>query len=330
MQLDGVLFFPVTPFDAGGGLDEAVLAEHVRRGVAAGAGGVFVACGTGEFHALAPDEFERAVAVAARVTEGRAPVFAGTGGPLPTARRCAEAAHRAGADGLLLLPPYLVSGPPAGLVRYVAGVADATDLPVIAYQRNNAVFTPATAVEIAALPTVVGLKDGLGDIDLLHRIVLAVRERVEKPFQFFNGLPTAELTVPAYRGIGVDLYSSAVFCFAPEVSLGFYRAVHADDTALVRRYLTEFYRPLVELRDRVPGYAVSLVKAAVRATGLDVGGVRAPLVDPSPEHLAELELIVAAGRALALETAGGARESGVNGSSAGGASGAVGQPELAG
>jgi 5-dehydro-4-deoxyglucarate dehydratase len=57
---------------------------------------------------------------------------------------------------------------------------------------------------------------------------------------------------------------------------------------------------LVELRDKVPGYAVSLVKAAVVRSGLDVGGVRPPLVDPTPEHLAELDRIIAAGRA-ALE-----------------------------
>ncbi|MGM1061894.1 5-dehydro-4-deoxyglucarate dehydratase [Saccharothrix sp. Mg75] len=299
MQLDGVLFFPVTPFDADGGLAEDVLAEHVKRGVAAGAGGVFVACGTGEFHALEPSEVERAVAVAVEATAGRAPVFAGTGGPLPVARELARAAKRSGADGLLLLPPYLVTNPAKGLVRYVTEVASATDLSLIVYQRNNAVFTPATAVEVACLPTVVGFKDGLGDLDLLQRIVLEVRANVGKPFQFFNGLPTAEMTVPAYRGIGVDLYSSAVFCFAPEVSLGFYKAVQAGDTALVNRYLAEFYKPLVELRDKVPGYAVALVKAAVRATGLDVGGVRPPLLDPAPEHLAELERVVAAGRSLA-------------------------------
>ncbi|WP_158840153.1 5-dehydro-4-deoxyglucarate dehydratase [Saccharothrix deserti] len=298
MQLDGVLFFPVTPFDANGGLAEDVLAEHVKRGVAAGAGGVFVACGTGEFHALEPSEVERAVTVAVEATAGRVPVFSGAGGPLPTAKRIAEAAARAGADGLLLLPPYLVTNPAKGLVRYVTEVAGASDLPLIVYQRNNAVFTPETAVEVASLPTVVGFKDGLGDIDLLHRIVLAVRASVDKPFQFFNGLPTAELTVPAYRGIGVELYSSAVFCFAPEISLGFYHAVRNGDDALVNRYLLEFYKPLVELRDKVSGYAVSLVKAAVRGTGLDVGGVRPPLLDPTPEHVAELEKVIAAGRSL--------------------------------
>ncbi|SDN63272.1 5-dehydro-4-deoxyglucarate dehydratase [Allokutzneria albata] len=298
MQLDGVLFFPVTPFTGTGELAEGVLAEHVKHGVDAGPGGVFAACGTGEFHALEPEEYERVVRVAVEATAGKAPVFAGAGGPLPLARRYAAIAQRAGADGVLLLPPYLVGSPPDGLVDYVEQVASASDLPLIVYQRNNAVFTPESAVRAANLPTVVGFKDGLGDLDQMQRIVLAVRGAVHKPFQFFNGLPTAEMTVPAYRGIGVELYSSAVFCFAPQISLAFYDAVTTGNTSQVNTFLSEFFRPLVELRDSVPGYAVSLVKAGVRLRGLEVGSVRAPLVDPSPEHVRELDRIIAKGLEL--------------------------------
>ncbi len=298
MQLDGVLFFPVTPFDAEGNIAYDVLAEHVKHGVSAGPGAVFVACGTGEFHALELGEFERAVSVAVEATGGRVPVFAGAGGSVASARQFVQAAARAGADGILLLPPYLVTNPAAGLVRFVAEVSGATELPVIVYQRNNARFTPETAVEVAAIPNVVGFKDGIGDLDLMQRIVLSVRAGVDKPFQFFNGLPTAEMTQLAYRGIGVELYSSAVFCFAPEISLGFYNAVQAGDIELVNRFLFEFYKPLVELRDKVPGYAVALVKAAVRANGLEVGGVRPPLIDPSDDHRAARDKINAAGKGL--------------------------------
>jgi 5-dehydro-4-deoxyglucarate dehydratase len=94
------------------------------------------------------------------------------------------------------------------------------------------------------------------------------------------------------------LYSSAVFCFAPELSLAFYRAVSGDDAATAHRLLADFFHPLVRLRNKAPGYAVSLVKAGVRLCGLDVGGVRPPLTDPPPEHLAELRRILDAGRAV--------------------------------
>ncbi|WP_326584830.1 5-dehydro-4-deoxyglucarate dehydratase [Streptomyces sp. NBC_00481] len=293
MKFQGVLFFPVTPFAPDGSLDEERLAQHIEAGVAAGAGGVFVACGTGEFHALTSEEIERAARVAVATTAGRVPVLAAAGGPPPVARDQAARLERAGADGILLLPPYLVSAPQQGLVRYVAEVTAATGLPVIFYQRGTARLTADTAAEIAALPRVVGLKDGIGDIERMHRIVRAVRAVPgTEGFQFFNGLPTAEMTAPAYQGIGVGLYSSAVFAFAPEIALAFHRALAEGDETLVATLLDEFYGPLVELRDEVPGYAVALVKAGVTLRGLDVGGVRAPLIDPAPEHLARLAKLI--------------------------------------
>jgi 5-dehydro-4-deoxyglucarate dehydratase len=287
MNLSGVLFFPVTPFDSGGVLAGDVLAEHLRRGLEHRPGGVFVACGTGEFSALSEAEHAEAVRIATATVNGRVPVLAGAGGPIGTALAQARAARDAGADGLLLMPPYLASGPREGHSAYVAAVAEV--LPTIIYQRGSVVLEPGQAVELARLPGVVGIKDGVGDIDRMQQIVLAVRE--ERPdFLFFNGLPTAELTMPAYRGIGVELYSSAVFCFAPEIATAY---LNGDE-----RLLKEFYAPLVRLRTQVPGYAVSLVKAGVRHRGLDVGGVRPPLVDPSPEHVEELVRLIKSGLTL--------------------------------
>ncbi|WP_405466980.1 5-dehydro-4-deoxyglucarate dehydratase [Streptomyces jietaisiensis] len=301
LVLQGILFFPVTPFGADGSVDVAKLSDHLKTGIEAGPGGVFVACGTGEFHALGVEEYAEVVRTAVRMADGRVPVFAGAGGALPLARQYARAAEESGADGLLLMPPYLVAGPPAGLVAYVREVVSATSLDVIVYQRANARLDVTSALEVARMPRVVGLKDGTGDLDLLSRIVTAVRADPATggpAFQFFNGMPTAEGTQLAYRGIGVDLYSSAVFCFAPEIAVAFHRAVTTGDADTVQRLLAGFYHPLIALRERVPGYSVSLVKAAVRLRGLDVGGVRPPLVDPAPEDLAELERIIARGEDL--------------------------------
>lgn len=299
MKFQGVLFFPVTPFASDGSLDEGKLGRHIEAGVAAGAGGVFVACGTGEFHALTPEEIERATRVAVETTAGRVPVLAAAGGPVPVARDQAARIERAGADGILLLPPYLVNAPQQGLLRYVREVTAATRLPVVFYQRGTARLSAPTAAELAALPQVVGLKDGIGDIEGMHRIVRAVRGVPGgADFQFFNGLPTAEMTAPAYRGIGVALYSSAVFAFAPEIAGAFHRALTEGDQAFTSTLLDEFYGPLVELRDEVPGYAVALVKAGVTLRGLDVGGVRAPLVDPTPDHVTRLAKLIDHGLAV--------------------------------
>ncbi|WP_081238484.1 5-dehydro-4-deoxyglucarate dehydratase [Streptomyces viridosporus] len=297
----GPLFFPVTAYGPDGAVDLDTYRTHVRRGVEAGAAAVFACCGTGEFHALTPEEFEGCVAAAVEATGGRVPVVAGAGYGTALAVRYARLAERAGADGLLAMPPYLVRAAQEGLLRHYRELAAATSLPVVVYQRDNAVLTPATVVELARTDGIIGLKDGHGDLDLMQRTVSAVRTEAPGDFLYFNGLPTAELTQPAYRGIGITLYSSAVFCFAPEIALACHTAFRTGDEATAHRLLDGFYRPFVELRDRGQGYAVSLVKAGVRLRGLDVGEVRPPLHEPAGDHVARLARLIERGHALLEE-----------------------------
>jgi 5-dehydro-4-deoxyglucarate dehydratase len=298
-RLDGLLFFPVTAFHPDGSLDLDAFRAHVRDGIDAGAAAVFACCGTGEFHALTPEEFGLCVEAAVAEAAGRVPVVAGAGYGTALALRYARIAEDAGADGLLAMPPYLVVPDQAGLLRHYAALAAGTRLEIIVYQRDNAVFTPETVVELAGVPNIIGFKDGVGDLDLMQRIVSAVRSGLPgHDFLFFNGLPTAELTGLAYRGIGIRLYSSAVFCFAPDIALAFHAALASGDDDTVNRLLDGFYRPLVELRQQGRGYAVSLVKAGVRLRGLDVGEVRPPLSEPLPAHVKELGELIEHGRAL--------------------------------
>ncbi|MFF7312566.1 5-dehydro-4-deoxyglucarate dehydratase [Streptomyces sp. NPDC008137] len=297
----GPLFFPVTAYGPDGSVDLDAYRTHVRRGVEAGAAAVFACCGTGEFHALTPEEFERCVRAAVEATEGRVPVVAGAGYGTALAVRYARLAEAAGADGLLAMPPYLVVAGQEGLLRHYREVAAATSLPVIVYQRDNAVFTPETVVELARTDGIIGLKDGLGDLDLMQRVISAVRSEVPGDFLYFNGLPTAEQTQLAYRALGVTLYSSAVFCFAPELALAFHQALGNGDERTVEKLLDGFFRPFVELRAQGRGYAVALVKAGVRMRGLDVGEVRPPLHEPTEDHVKQLAELIERGYALLEE-----------------------------
>ncbi|MEU9747274.1 5-dehydro-4-deoxyglucarate dehydratase [Streptomyces niveus] len=298
-RVAGPLFFPVTAYGPDGALDLDAFRAHIRGGVDAGAAAVFACCGTGEFHALTPEEFGDCVRAAVEETAGEVPVVAAAGYGTAIAVRYAEIAEAAGADGLLAMPPYLVVADQDGLLRHYAALAAATALEIIVYQRDNALFTPETVVELAKVDGIIGLKDGHGDLDLMQRILSAVRTREpDRDFLYFNGLPTAELTGLAYRGIGISLYSSAVFAFAPEIALAFHRALTSGDDTTVNRLIDGFYRPLVELRAQGRGYAVSLVKAGVRLRGHDVGEVRTPLSEPQPAHIKELNQIIERGYAL--------------------------------
>src|SRR6266511_3959903 len=270
-RMDGLLFFPVTPFGPDGQVDLQAYRQHLQARLAAGPAAVFACCGTGEFFSLGLDEYAAAVRVAVEVAGGTVPGVGGAGYGTALAGAFADAAAEAGADGLLAMPPYLVDGGPAGLREHYRRLADRSPLDVIIYQRDNAVFTPPVVAELAGHPRIVGFKDGRGDLDLMRRIVGAVR---------------------------AAHYSSAVFCFAPDIALAFYRAYRAGDDATADRLLDGFFRPYVELRNQGKGYAVALVKAGVRLDGLDVGPVRPPLAEPDPAHVARLAELVKVGREL--------------------------------
>ena len=305
LALEGLLAFPLTPFtsgDADGTVNVGVFTRHLEALIAEGPRALFVACGTGEFSALDLAEYRTVVQAAVAAAAGRVPVFAGTGGGPRLAGEFAACAEDCGADGLLLLPPYLVSAPASGLVHHVRFVAEATKLPLLVYQRANAILDPTSAVELLDIDNVVGIKDGRGEVDQMLRLITAIRTSGHPRaggFGFLNGLPTAELSVRAYEAIGVHSYSSAVLCFAPEIATSFYRAVKAGDEETMDALLAGFYLPLVALRERVPGYPVALVKAGARLRGLEVGPVRPPLIEPPPEHLEQLSRILTDGLRLA-------------------------------
>lgn len=303
LAFDGVLYFPITPFDAAGEVELDLLSTHLESRLEHRPGGVFPACGTGELHAMTPAEAASVVRRTVEVVDGTVPVIGGAGGSVGIAKELAATAEDAGADAILLMPPYLVTGPAQGLENYVEDVLSATELPAIVYHRNNAKYSTETMRRLARNPQVVGFKDGIGDVAAAQDIVLAVREEGRDDFAFFNGLLTAELTQAAYRGIGIPLYSSAVFAMLPELATLFYRAYTNNDEPLRERLLREFYRPLVALRDETPGFAVSLIKAGVRLGGLPVGSVRSPFVDPTPEQTERLAALLALGADLVADNA---------------------------
>ncbi|MBA2947784.1 5-dehydro-4-deoxyglucarate dehydratase [Streptomyces himalayensis] len=290
----GVLSFPLTSFTEDGSLDLDAYRAYLADQLATAPGAVFPACGTGEFTALDEDEYRQVVSAAVEVADGRMPVVAGIGYGWAQALRFARIAEEAGADAALVLPHYLLKAPQDGLVEQVRRIAAGTELPLIAYQRDQVAFTVESLRRIAEIPTVIGLKDGHSDLDRLQRLTLAAPDHL----LFFNGAATAEVQARAYAAIGVPAYSSAVHAFAPEIANAFFTAFQNGDQARTDELLRGFYVPLVELRDRVPGYAVSLVKAAARLRGKPVGPVRAPLTEPGPEDLADLEKLLEAGLGL--------------------------------
>jgi 5-dehydro-4-deoxyglucarate dehydratase len=285
----GLLSFPVTDFDATLEFQPESYARRLEWLGPYGAKALFAAGGTGELFSLEPREYAEVVRTAVTACRGRTPIVAGAGGPSRTAIAMAREAERLGAAGVLLLPHYLTEASQDGLAAHVEAVCRAVRIGVIVYNRNVCRLTAETLERLAArCPNLVGLKDGLGEIELM----VTIRRRLGERLAYLGGLPTAEVYASAYRAIGVPVYSSAVFNFVPRTALEFHAALARDDQAVLGRLLDQFFLPLLALRNRRPGYAVSMIKAGVRLVGRDAGPVRPPLTDLLPAEVEELDALI--------------------------------------
>jgi 5-dehydro-4-deoxyglucarate dehydratase len=289
----GLLSFPITDFDAQGNFRASTYAERLEWLAPYGATALFAAGGTGEFFSLTHDEYTDVIKTAVDTCAGKVPILAGAGGPTRSAIKFAQEAERLGAKGILLLPHYLTEAGQEGLMNHVEEVCKSTSIGVVVYNRAQCRLTPNSLEQLAdRCPNLIGFKDGLGDIELMMQIWRRMGDR----FSYLGGLPTAEVYAAAYKALGVPVYSSAVFNFMPKLAMEFYHAIASDDHAAQNRMLDEFFLPYLEIRNRKPGYGVSIIKAGARLAGHDGGPVRAPLTDLTPEECDMLhKLMVAQG-----------------------------------
>lgn len=271
----GLLSFPVTPFDSEDRFNPTAFSAHLEWLSQHPVAGLIVAGGTGELFSLTPAEIVEVVRTAKQAQPG-APIIAGCGYGTRMACEIAQGIEAAGGDGILLLPHYLIGAPQDGIANHIRAVCNATAMGVIVYNRGQSVVSAETLAQLAdECPNLIGFKDGTGDIDTVRRITIQNGDRLA----YVGGMPTHELFAQAFRGAGVDTYSSAVFNFVPETALKFHAAFTSGDDATCEKMLTEFYYPFAKIRDRKTGYAVSAIKAGVALRGFETGPVRSPLTD---------------------------------------------------
>lgn len=276
----GLLSFPVTPFGEDGKFNHDPYEKHLDWLSGFGATALFAAGGTGEFFSLDPDEVPTIVA-SAKASANGTPIVAGCGYGTPMAVKSAQASQKAGADGILLLPHYLIDAPQDGLYAHAKAICDSVEIGVMIYSRDNAIYEPDTVQRLCDdCENLVGFKDGSGDINKVRQITATVQDRLT----YLGGMPTAELFAEAYLGAGFTTYSSAVFNFVPALAMKFYTALIAGDIETTTSILNSFFFPFMALRNRSKGYAVSAIKSGVRQVGFDTGPVRAPLVDLTAEE----------------------------------------------
>lgn len=270
-KFKGVFGFPITPLKKDLSLDLDALASLCSSMSKHAFCAMVAAGGTGEIYSLTTQE----VADVVRVTKENAnglPVVAGTGYNSVLGAEIARAAAKAGADCLLVLPPYYINAPESGLFDYYEAIGKATDLPLMVYSRDWAVFTPEMVERLAdRVPTLAAWKDGQADAKKYQRIMNHCGDRLA----WLGG--QGDDCVPAYFAIGVQAYTSSISNIAPKVSLALADAGMKRDFATIDCLMKKYVHPLYALRERQRGYEVSVMKEAMEMLGIKAGPARPPI-----------------------------------------------------
>jgi 4-hydroxy-tetrahydrodipicolinate synthase len=282
----------ITPFTADGALDvdgaqrlASYLVDQQRND------GLVISGTTGESPTTTDEEKERLLRAVVEAVGDRAAVIAGAG-TNDTAHtvHLAQAAEKAGADGLLVVAPYYNKPPQAGLLAHFRAAADATELPAMLYDipgRTGVAIATETLVALAEHPRIVAVKDAKGDLEASAWVM------ARSPLAYYSGDDKVTLPLLSIGAVGVvGVPTHLVGSRAKDMIEAYGAGDPARALALHRELLpafTGFFRT----------QGVILTKAALRLAGLPGGPVRPPLVDATDAEIATLKAdLAAAGAAL--------------------------------
>jgi len=283
-RLGGVISFPCTPFKKDLSLDLDGLRKNLRSLLKHPICAIVAPAGTGEIHSLSPAEHLAVVKTTVEEVNGKVPVLTGTGFNPPIAAELARQAAVAGVNGILAFPPYYPSQDDEGIIAYYRGIAEATPLGMLIYNRDWFAPPPALVEKLAQqIPNLIAWKDGQADI----RRYQMIRQHVGDRLHWIGG--AGDDMVPAYYSMGVRTYTSSIANVAPKLSLRLHELASAGHSAELTKLMNELVVPLYALRARRKGYEVSAMKAMMDLIGMAGGPVRPPLANLRPDEIKSLE-----------------------------------------
>src|SRR5262245_26795081 len=204
-KLQGVISFPVTPFQKDLSLDLKGLRTNLRSLLNHPISAIVAAAGTGEIHSLSPAEHLLVVKTTVEEVNGRVPVLTGVGFNPPIAAELARQAAAVGASGILAFPPYYPNPDEQGIVAYYRGIGEATKLGMLIYSRDWFNPSPSLVEKLAGeIPNLIAWKDGQADI----RRYQMIRQHVGDRLHWIGG--AGDDMVPAYYSIGIRTYTSSI------------------------------------------------------------------------------------------------------------------------
>jgi 4-hydroxy-tetrahydrodipicolinate synthase len=284
MDLAGCGTALVTPFDRNGTVDEAGLRAHVDWQIASGIS-LLIPCGTtGEASTLTEQEWLRVIEITVETAAGRVPVFGGC-----THNSTAQAVLNAkklaaipGLSGILTANPYYNKPGQEGQYLHFRAIAEATPLPVLLYNipgRTAANLLPETALRLAELPNIVGIKESSGVMGQITELL----SHAPAQFKVFAGDDALTLPVIALGGVGVvSVASNAI----PAQMSQMVAAALANDWSTARSLNSRHFE-LMQAHFIEPSPAP--IKASMALLGRGIESLRLPMVPVSDATRAKLK-----------------------------------------
>ena len=275
----------ITPLFEDGSVDYDTLRKLIDWHIAEGTNCIGVVGTTGESPTVSVEEHCEIIRVAVEQAAGRVPIMAGAGAnSTREAIELSQFAKKVGADCTLQVVPYYNKPTQEGIYQHFKAIVEAVDIPVVLYNvpgRTVADMLPETALRLAQLPGVIGIKEATGNLDRAAWLI----KQAPKGFSIFSGDDPTAVHLMTMGGHGNISVTANV---APRDMAELCKAAMAQDAKRaieLHMKLLPLHKQLFVEPNPIP------VKWALADMGKAGGALRLPLTPLSP---ASQELVKAA------------------------------------
>ncbi|MFJ7933194.1 4-hydroxy-tetrahydrodipicolinate synthase [Sporosarcina sp. NPDC096371] len=263
----------VTPFSETGTIDFKRAKKLIEHLIANGTDTLIVNGTTGESPTVTAQEKRALLSFAVKQVNKRIPVIAGTGtNSTAESVLLTQQAEKLGADGIMLVTPYYNKPDQRGMYAHFAHIAAETKLPILLYNipgRSVVNLLPETVIELSKIKNIRAVKEASGSLEQMATII----DGTDDGFSVYSGDDALTLPLLAIGGQGVISVASHVAGNEMQQMINAFKSGRTEEAAAMHRALLPLFRAIFSAPNPVP------VKYALEKIGLEVGGVRLPLVD---------------------------------------------------
>ncbi|MEG2898545.1 MAG: 4-hydroxy-tetrahydrodipicolinate synthase, partial [Eubacterium sp.] len=273
MKPEGIITAMVTPLDETNKINAIATKKLVNHLIDKKVNGLFILGTNGEFHVLSELEKLKFAEIVINETNGRLPVYVGTGGnSTDQVISLSKEMTELGADALSVITPYFVQPTEAELINHYLTIAEANIAPVLLYNipKNTGInISPNTVETVSGHQNIIGIKDSSGQIETIKKYL---EVSVNKNFSVLSGSDSLILSALKIGASGAVAATSNVLTEIDVAIYQYWLEGEQEKAQLMQERIEEFRR-ILKL-----GTIPSVLKEAIHYQGIDVGKARLPVL----------------------------------------------------